>query len=60
MQKEISLKLCLLTSITEKSEEEVAKEVSIAHPERNYASCPVRGEDKKNSASGDMPTRYEP
>jgi hypothetical protein len=60
MQKEISLKLCLLTSITEKSEEEVAKEVLIAHPESNGASCQVQRKDKKNSVSGGMPTRYKP
>ena len=35
MPKEISLKLCLLTTLTEKSEEEVENEVSISKPEND-------------------------
>jgi len=35
MPKEISLKLCLLTTLTEKSGEEVENEVSISKPEND-------------------------
>jgi hypothetical protein len=39
MPKEISLKLCLLTTLTEKSGEEVENEVSISNPENNADSA---------------------
>jgi hypothetical protein len=46
MPKEISLKLCLLTSLVEKSGEKVEKEPIISDPENHHD----RG-DKQNSIS---------
>jgi len=51
MQEQISLKLCLLTSITEKSGEEVENEVLPANSKKNCILCQIRSEDKQNSIS---------
>jgi hypothetical protein len=52
MQKEISLKLCLLASITENSEEEIENEVLISNSKSNYPPCLIQSEGKQNLLSG--------
>ena len=54
MPKEISLKLCLLTTLTEKSEEEVENEDSISKPEND----PDSG-DKQSPIPAGAPTRSD-
>ncbi len=57
MSKEISLKLCLLTSLVEKPEEEIEKEVLPSTPKNNCAPGKFHSVDKKNSLSAGSSTR---
>ncbi|MCK4385100.1 MAG: hypothetical protein KAW52_02430 [candidate division Zixibacteria bacterium] len=59
MPKEISLKLCLLTTLTEKSEEEVENEDLISNSENNCTSGQIQSADKQNSISAGAPTRSD-
>jgi hypothetical protein len=59
MPKEISLKLCLLTTLTEKSEEEVENEDLISNSENNCTSCQIQSGDKQNSIFAGAPTRSD-
>jgi hypothetical protein len=56
MPEQISLKLCLLTSITEKSEEKVENKVLISNPKNNDIACQIRSGDEQNPVSGGTPT----
>lgn len=51
MPEQISLKLCLLTSITEETGEEVENEVLISNPKNNGIACQIRRGDKQNPMS---------
>ena len=59
MPKEISLKLCLLTTLTEKSEEEVENEDLISNSENNCTSGQIQSGEKQNSISEGAPTRSD-
>ena len=59
MPKEISLKLCLLTTLTEKSEEEVENEDLISNSENNCTSGQIQNREKQNSISAGAPTRSD-
>jgi hypothetical protein len=56
MSEQVSLKLCLLTSITEETGEEVESEVLISNPKSNCTPCQTRSGDKQNPISGGTPT----
>jgi hypothetical protein len=56
MSEQVSLKLCLLTSITEETGEEVENEVLISNPKNNGIPCQIRSGDKQNLVSGGTPT----
>jgi len=48
MTERVSLKLCLLTSITEETGEEVESEVLISNPKNNGIACQIQSGDKQN------------
>jgi hypothetical protein len=48
MTEQVSLKLCLLTSITEETGEEVENEVLISNPKSNCTPGQIRRGDKQN------------
>jgi hypothetical protein len=52
MAEQVSLKLCLLTSIIEKSEEEVEDKVLISNPKNNVLPYQIQSRDRQNSISG--------
>lgn len=52
MPEQVSLKLCLLTSITEKSEEEVENKVLISTPKNNGIACQIQSGDDQNPIGG--------
>ena len=54
MPEQISLKLCLLTSLIEKSEEEAENEASVSNPKNDRDSA-----DKQSPISAGTPTRSE-
>ena len=52
MPEQISLKLCLLTSITEKSEGEVENKVLISTPKNNGVTPQIQIGDEQNPIGG--------
>jgi hypothetical protein len=52
MTEQVSLKLCLLTSIIKKSEEEVEDKVLISNPKNNVLPYQIQSRDRQNSISG--------
>jgi hypothetical protein len=52
MPEQISLKLCLLTSITEETGEEVENEVLISNPKNNGIACQIQSGNDQNPIGG--------
>jgi hypothetical protein len=52
MPEQISLKLCLLTSITEETGEEVGNEVLISNPKNNGMTFQIQTGDEQNPIGG--------
>jgi hypothetical protein len=59
MPEQISLKLCLLTSITEETGEEAENEVLISDSKGNCTPGLIRSRDKQNLISGGRSTTID-